>query len=82
MKSGWLGGDIYPGADTSLARSGRKQARKQVRDVRDFSNTETRAVINFFLQRKNPKEIRAILTAILASFLPGWAKDLSASLLK
>ena len=36
------------GADKSLARPGRKQARKHVRDARDFNNIETRAVINFF----------------------------------
>ena len=34
----------------------------------------------FFLQGKVPKEIHAILTEILACFLPGWAKDLSAPL--
>jgi len=33
-------------------------------DARDFKNMETRAVIKFFffLQRKAPKEIQAILT--------------------
>ena len=35
----------YRGADKSLARPGRKQARKHVRDARDFNNIETRAVI-------------------------------------
>jgi len=35
------------GADKSLARPGRKQARKPVRDAHD-SNIETRAVIKFF----------------------------------
>ena len=39
---------IYRGADKSFARTGRKQARKHVRDVRDFNNIETRAVIKFF----------------------------------
>jgi len=38
----------YRGADRSLTRSGRKQARKHVRDARDFNNIETRAVIRFF----------------------------------
>jgi len=38
---------IYRGADKSLARPGRKQARKHVRDARDFNNIETRAVIKF-----------------------------------
>ena len=55
----------YRGADKSLARPGRKQARMHVRDARDFNNIETRAVIKFFfffLQGKAPKEIHAILT--------------------
>jgi len=34
----------------------------------------------FFLQDKAPKEIHAILTEILAWFLPGRTKDLSAPL--
>ena len=34
----------YWDADKSLARPGRKQARKHVRDARDFNNIETRAV--------------------------------------
>jgi len=41
--------DTYWAADKSLARPGRKQARKHVRDARDFNNIETRAVIKFFL---------------------------------
>jgi len=71
----------YLGADKSLARPGRKQARKHVRDARDLNNIETRAVIRFlFLQGKAPKEIHAILTETLACFLPSRAKDLSAPL--
>jgi len=71
----------YRGADKSLARPERKQARKPVRDTCDFNNTETRTVIKFFfLQGKAPKEIHTILTETLACFLPGRAKDLSASL--
>ena len=74
----------YRGADKSLARPGRKQSRKHVRDPRDFNNIETRAVIKFFffffLQDKAPKEIYAILTETLACFLPGRVKDLSAHL--
>ena len=73
----------YRLADKSLARPGRKQARKHVRDARDFNNIETRAVIKclfFFLQGKAPKEIHAILTETLACFLPGRVKDLSAPL--
>ena len=69
---------MYRGADKSLARPGRKQSRKHVRDARDFNNIETRAVIKFFfLQGKAPKEIHAILTETLACFLPGRAMDLS-----
>ena len=61
---------FYRGADKSLARPGKKQARKHVRDARDFNNIETRAVIKFFfsLQGKEPKEIHAILTETLAFF--------------
>ena len=64
---------IYRSADKSLARPVRKKARKHIRDARDFKNVETRAVIKFFfpLQGKAPKEIHAILTEILACFLPG-----------
>jgi len=71
-----------PVADKSLAQPGRKQARKHVRDARDFNNIETRTVIKFFffLQGKAPKEIHAILTESLACFLPGRAKNLSAPL--
>jgi len=71
---------MYRGDDKSLARSGRKQTRKHVRDARDFNNTETWAIIKFFLQGKAPKEIHAILTETLTSFLPGQTKDLSAPL--
>ena len=35
-------------ADKSLLRPGRKQARKHVRDARNFNNVETRAVKFFF----------------------------------
>ena len=70
---------FHRGADMSLARPGRKQARKNVRDARDFNNIETRAVIKFvFVQGKAPKGIHAIRTERLACFLPGRAKDLSA----
>ena len=70
------------GGDKSLARPGRKEARQHVKDTRDFNNIETRAVTNFFFsfQGKAPKEIHAILAEILACFLPGRAKGLSASL--
>ena len=41
----------YRDADKSLARPGRKQAQKHVREERDFNNIETRAVIIFFPAR-------------------------------
>jgi len=70
----------YRGADKSLARPGRKQARKHVRDTHDF-NMETQAAIkSLFLQGKAPKENHAILAETLSCVLPGRAKDLSAPL--
>jgi len=64
------------GADKPLARPGRKQARKHVRDARDSNKIETRAVIKFlFLQDKAPMEIHSILTETLACFLPIRGKD-------
>ena len=72
----------YWSADKSLARPGRKQTLKHVRDARDFKNIQTRVAFKFCfsLQGKAPKNIHAILTEILACFLPGRAKDLSAPL--
>jgi len=71
----------YRGADKSLARPGRKQARKHVRDPRDFNNIDKRAVKFFFpLQGKALKKIHTILTETLVYFLPGRAKDLAAPL--
>ena len=72
---------MYQGADKSLAQPGRKETWKHVRDARDVNKIETWAVIKFlFLQGKVLKEIHAILTETLACFLPGRAKDLSATL--
>ena len=68
---------FYRGADKSLARPEKKQTRKHVRNARDFNNIETQAGT---LQRKAPKKIHAVLTETLACFLPGRAKDLSATL--
>jgi len=48
-------GIFVPGADKSLARTGRKQALKHVRDARDF-NIETRAVIKFFFSARQGAE--------------------------
>ena len=71
---------MYRDAGKSLARPGRKQARKHVRDGRDFNNIETRTATKSPApaQGKAPKEIHVILTETLACFLPGRAKDLFA----
>jgi len=71
----------YRCADKSLARPGRKQARKNIKETRDFNNIETRFVFKFlFLQGKVPKEIHVTLTETLACFIPDRATDLSAPL--
>ena len=46
----------YRGAGKSLARPRRKQARKHVRDARDFNNIETRAVIKIFFSARQGAE--------------------------
>ena len=74
---------MYGGSDKSLARSGRKQARKHVRDARDFNNIETQAVIKFPhppARQGAEGNSRHSDTQTLAYFLPGRAKDLSAPL--
>jgi len=72
----------YQGADKSLARPGRKQARKHVMDAWDFNNIETRAVIKFFffLQRQGVEGNSRHSDRNISCFLPGRAKDLSAPL--
>jgi len=61
--------NLYRDTNKSLAQPGKKQARKHVRDVCDFNNVETRAVIKFFfLQGKALKEIHAILTRNIGLF--------------
>ena len=69
----------YRGADKSLARPRRKQARKHVREARfqQHRDASCHQDFFFFLQGKAQKEIHAILTETLACFLPGRAKDLS-----
>ena len=62
----------YRGADKSLARPGRKQAWKHVRDVRDFNNIETRAVIKFFLARKGAEGNSRHSDRNIRSF-PSWS---------
>jgi len=67
---------MIPGAAKSLPRPGRKQAWKHVRDARDFKKHRDASCH----QVKAPKEIHAIMTETLASFLPGRDKGLSAPL--
>jgi len=65
---------MYRGADKSLARPGRKQARKHVSDARDFNNIETRAVIEvvyFFLQGAEGNSRHSDRKIIFFSFLVG-----------
>jgi len=45
-----------PSADKSLAPPGMKQTRKHVRDARNFSNIDTRAVIKFFFPARQGAE--------------------------
>ena len=64
----------------SLARPGRKQARKHVKQQARFQQHRDASCHQdfFFLQDKEPNEIRAILTETIACFLPGQTKELSA----
>jgi len=47
---------MYQGADKSVARPGRKQARKHVSNAHDFNNIEMRAVIKFFFPARQGAE--------------------------
>ena len=47
---------MYRGADKSLARTGRKQFQKHIREAHDFNNIETRAVIKFFFPARQGAE--------------------------
>jgi len=62
-----------PGADKSLARRGRKQARKHVSDARDFNNIETRAVINFFPPARQDAEGNSRHSDRRISLFPSWS---------
>ena len=65
---------IYWSADKSLARPGRKQARKHFTYARDFNNIETRAVIKyFFLPTRQGAEGNYIIIYLFAAIglLPG-----------
>jgi len=64
---------IYKGADKFLARSGRKQARKHVRDARDFNNIEPQAVIRFFSPVKQGAEGNSRHSDRNISLFPSWS---------
>ena len=51
-----LSPEICWGADKSLARPGKKQARNNAMGARDFKNIETRAVIKFFFSARQDAE--------------------------
>jgi len=71
---------IYRSADKSLARPGRKQARKNVRDSRDFNKIETRDFIKFFvfLARQGAEGNSRHSVRNISLFSSDRAKDLSA----
>jgi len=60
------------GTDKSLARPGRKQARKHVRGVRDFNNIETRAVTKFFFSARQGAEGNSRHSDRNISLFPSW----------
>ena len=62
-----------PGADKSVARPGTKQARKHVRDARDFNNIETRAVIKFLFPARQGAEGNSRHSDKNISFFPSWS---------
>ena len=64
---------MYRGADKSLARPGRKQARKHVRDARDFNNIETRAVIKFFFPARQGAEGNSSHSDRNITLCPSWS---------
>jgi len=61
------------GADKSLAGPGRKQARKQVRDARDFNNIEARAVIKFLFPARQGAEGNSRHSGRNISLFPSWS---------
>ena len=73
----------YRGADKSLARPGRKQARKDVRDARDFNNIETWAVIKSPLHARHGAEGNCLLASrqqypfdkCLLLYVQSWTAD-------
>jgi len=63
---------IYRGADKSLARPGRKQVRKNVRDGRGFNNIETRAIIKFFFSARQGAEGNSRHSDRNVGLFPSW----------
>ena len=63
----------YRGADKFLVRPGRKQARKHVRDARDFDNIETRAVIEFFFPARQGAEGNSRQSDRNITLFPSWS---------
>jgi len=61
------------GADKSLARPGRKQARKHIRDALHFNNIETRAVIRFFFPARQGAEGNSRHSDRNINFFPSWS---------
>jgi len=69
------------GVDKSLARPGRKEAGKHVRDARDFNDIETRTVIKFFFPVRQGVEANSCHSdRNISFFLLGQSKYLSAPL--
>jgi len=64
---------VYRGADKSLARTGRIQARKHVREERDFNNMETRAAIKFFPPARQGAEGNSRHSERNISLFPSWS---------
>jgi len=76
---------LYPGAEKSLARPGRKTSSEEGQGPARFKQQGGAGCLKVpppptNPQGKAPKEIHAILAEILACFLPGRANDLSAPL--
>ena len=63
---------IYRGADKSLAITGKKQARKHVRDARDLNDIEKRAVIKFFFSARQGAEGNSHHSDRNISLFPSW----------
>jgi len=65
--------NIPRGADKSLALPGRKQARKHVKDARDFNNIETGAIIKFSFPARQGAEGNSRHSDRNMSLFPSWS---------